>query len=173
MALYANSCYASRRAIELTPSAGVWIGYAIAACFVCMTGRIGATYHISFPVATRSSFGIWGSLWPVLNRAAMACVWYGVQAWIGGECVALMIGEQRQNLAVLEAHIDIEQVPYGLLGGPTKPSATPSLPPATLPPRILSASYYSGSVRCRSFGKSLRLPPTRINAADANKVPCT
>ena len=56
-----------------------------------MTGRIGATYHISFPVVNRSSFGIWGALWPVFNRAAMACIWYGVQGWIGGTCVYLMI----------------------------------------------------------------------------------
>ncbi|KXT03595.1 hypothetical protein AC578_9972 [Pseudocercospora eumusae] len=69
----------------------VWMGYSIAACFVCLTGRIGAKYHISFPVVCRSSFGIWGSLWPVLNRAGMACVWYGVQGWIGGTCVYLMI----------------------------------------------------------------------------------
>lgn len=86
----------------------VWIGYVIAATFICMTGRIGATYHISFPVVSRASFGIWGSLWPVFNRAAMACIWYGVQSWIGGmfsrfcnldnltdvgtgECVTLMI----------------------------------------------------------------------------------
>ncbi|KAK5170233.1 uracil permease [Saxophila tyrrhenica] len=69
----------------------VWIGYAIAGCFICLTGRIGATYHISFPVVNRASFGIWGSLWPVLNRAAMACIWYGVQSWIGGNCVRLMI----------------------------------------------------------------------------------
>jgi cytosine/uracil/thiamine/allantoin permease len=55
-----------------------------AASFICLTGRIGATYHISFPVVARASFGIWGSLWPVFNRAAMACIWYGVQAWIGG-----------------------------------------------------------------------------------------
>ncbi|KAF2251736.1 uracil permease [Trematosphaeria pertusa] len=69
----------------------VWLGYSIAACFVCLTGRIGAMYHISFPVVSRSSFGIWGALWPVFNRAAMACIWYGVQAWIGGTCVYLMI----------------------------------------------------------------------------------
>ncbi|KAK8089065.1 hypothetical protein PG997_004026 [Apiospora hydei] len=69
----------------------VWLGYAIAGCFVCSTGRIGAVYHIGFPVVGRSSFGIWGSLWPVFNRAAMACVWYGVQSWIGGHCVYLMI----------------------------------------------------------------------------------
>ncbi|KAF3941243.1 hypothetical protein ABW19_dt0208333 [Dactylella cylindrospora] len=69
----------------------VWVGYFIAGCFICLTGRIGAVYHISFPVVARSSFGIWGSLWPVFNRAAMACIWYGVQAWIGGTCVYLMI----------------------------------------------------------------------------------
>lgn len=53
----------------------VWLGYFIAACFTCLTGRIGAVYHISFPVVTRASFGIWGALWPVLNRTAMACIW--------------------------------------------------------------------------------------------------
>ncbi|KAK1249469.1 hypothetical protein MKX07_002985 [Trichoderma sp. CBMAI-0711] len=69
----------------------VWLGYSISACFIVMTGRIGATYHIGFPVIGRASFGIWGSLWPVFNRAAMACIWYGVQAYIGGTCVYLMI----------------------------------------------------------------------------------
>ena len=69
----------------------VWVGYFFAASFVCLTGRIGATYHVGFPVVNRASFGIWGSLWPVFNRAAMACIWYGVQAYIGGNCVYLMI----------------------------------------------------------------------------------
>ncbi|KAL3467981.1 permease for cytosine/purines, uracil, thiamine, allantoin-domain-containing protein [Aspergillus heterothallicus] len=69
----------------------VWIGYFLAACFVCLTGRIGAVYHISFPVVCRSSFGVWGSLWPVLNRTVMAIIWYGVQGFIGGQCVTLMI----------------------------------------------------------------------------------
>ncbi|KFX92799.1 hypothetical protein O988_07114 [Pseudogymnoascus sp. VKM F-3808] len=69
----------------------VWIGYSIAAVFVFTTAHIGATYHIGFPVACRASFGIWGSLWPVLNRSAMASIWYGVQAWIGGQCVTLVI----------------------------------------------------------------------------------
>jgi NCS1 family nucleobase:cation symporter-1 len=49
----------------------VWIGYFISGVFISMTGRIGAMYHIGFPVVSRSSFGIWGSLWPVFNRAAM------------------------------------------------------------------------------------------------------
>ncbi|KAI0450433.1 permease for cytosine/purines, uracil, thiamine, allantoin-domain-containing protein [Xylaria acuta] len=69
----------------------VWLGYSIAGAFVCTTGRIGATYHIGFPVVNRASFGIWGSLWPVLNRSVLAAFWYGVQAYIGGHCVYLMI----------------------------------------------------------------------------------
>ncbi|KAK4163219.1 putative uracil permease [Cladorrhinum sp. PSN259] len=69
----------------------VWIGYAISGFFITLTGRIGATYHIGFPVVARSSFGVWGSLWPVFNRAAMACIWYGVQSYIGGRCVYIMI----------------------------------------------------------------------------------
>lgn len=69
----------------------VWVGYGITAGFVVLTGRIGAKYHLSFPVIARASFGIWGGLWPVLNRAVMACIWYGVQGWIGGTCVYLMI----------------------------------------------------------------------------------
>ncbi|KAF8457406.1 permease for cytosine/purines, uracil, thiamine, allantoin-domain-containing protein [Terfezia claveryi] len=69
----------------------VWMGYFVAGCFICATGRIGAVYHIGFPVVARSSFGIWGNLWPVLNRAGMACIWYGTQTWIGGSCVYLMI----------------------------------------------------------------------------------
>ncbi|KAJ5184040.1 hypothetical protein N7492_001656 [Penicillium capsulatum] len=69
----------------------VWIGYTVAALFVIMMGRIAAIYRIPFAVTNRASFGIWGSFWPILNRAAMAVIWYGVQTYLGGECVTLMI----------------------------------------------------------------------------------
>ena len=69
----------------------VWLGYAIVGCFIVSVGRIGSVYHLAFPVLSRASFGIIGSYWPVLNRAGMACIWYGVQSWLGGQCVQLMI----------------------------------------------------------------------------------
>lgn len=75
----------------------VWLGYFIAGSFIVSTGRIGAVYHIGFPVVARSSFGIWGSLWPVFNRAAMACIWYGVQSWLGGAFNSKTIGDFRIN----------------------------------------------------------------------------
>ncbi|CAI7604541.1 unnamed protein product [Penicillium discolor] len=69
----------------------VWIGYTVSAVFVYMLGRIATIYRIPFAVANRASFGIWGSFWPIINRAAMAIIWYGVQTYLGGECVTLMI----------------------------------------------------------------------------------
>lgn len=57
----------------------VWIGYTLAALFVVALGRLATIYHIPFAVANRASFGIWGSFWPIINRAAMAVIWYGVQ----------------------------------------------------------------------------------------------
>ncbi|KAE8376609.1 permease for cytosine/purines, uracil, thiamine, allantoin-domain-containing protein [Aspergillus bertholletiae] len=72
----------------------VWAGYTISGIFVVALGRIATIYHIPFAVANRSSFGVWGSFWPVLNRAAMAVIWYGVQMmanFVLGQCVTLMI----------------------------------------------------------------------------------
>lgn len=69
----------------------VWIGYSLTGIFVVLAARVGTYYHISFPVSCRTSFGVFGSLWPVLNRVVMAIVWYAVQSWIGGQCVQAML----------------------------------------------------------------------------------
>lgn len=52
----------------------VWIGYGVVAPFIVLNARPGAMFHITFPVVARTSFGLWGSLWCVFNRGAMA--WY-------------------------------------------------------------------------------------------------
>ncbi|KAI0716451.1 permease for cytosine/purines, uracil, thiamine, allantoin-domain-containing protein [Earliella scabrosa] len=69
----------------------VWIGYGVVAPFIVANARPGAIFHVTFPVVARTSFGLWGSLWCVFNRGAMACIWYGVQASIGGSCVLVML----------------------------------------------------------------------------------
>ncbi|AEY95184.1 FABR124Cp [Eremothecium gossypii FDAG1] len=60
----------------------IWIGYFLAGTLVVLTSRIGSHYHISFPVVIRSSFGIFFSLWPVLNRVMLAVIWYSVQCFV-------------------------------------------------------------------------------------------
>lgn len=73
----------------------VWIsvilGYSLVGFFIFLSQRVGAYYHVSFPVSCRSSFGVFGSIWPILNRVVMAIIWASVQSWIGGQCVQLML----------------------------------------------------------------------------------
>ncbi|KAK6455231.1 allantoin permease [Scheffersomyces xylosifermentans] len=69
----------------------VWLGYAITGIFVSIGARVGIMYHISFPISARSSFGIYGSLWPIFNRVFMSAVWYAVQCSVAGPCFEVML----------------------------------------------------------------------------------
>ena len=69
----------------------VVIGYTLVAPYVVLNARPGAKFNIKFPAVCRTSFGIFGCYWPIINRAGMACIWSGVQAWMGGECVHVFL----------------------------------------------------------------------------------
>lgn len=69
----------------------VWLGYLLCGVFVTIGARIGVFYHVSFPVAARSSFGIYGSLWPIINRVFMSLIWYSVQCSVAGPCIEIML----------------------------------------------------------------------------------
>lgn len=56
-----------------------------------LTGHPGSRYGISFPVLARSSFGIRGAHIPTLLRALVGCGWYGIETWIGGEAIFLLL----------------------------------------------------------------------------------
>ncbi|WP_116248280.1 NCS1 family nucleobase:cation symporter-1 [Nocardiopsis sp. FIRDI 009] len=57
-----------------------------------LTGHAGAKYGIPFPVFARASFGLRGANLPALIRGAVACGWYGIQTWIGGQGVYILAG---------------------------------------------------------------------------------
>ena len=42
--------------------------------------------------ACRASFGTRGANIPALLRALVACGWFGIQAWIGGEAICKILG---------------------------------------------------------------------------------
>lgn len=58
-----------------------------------LTGHPGTKYGISFPVFARSSFGIHGAHIPTLLRALIGCGWYGIETWIAGEAIFLLLPE--------------------------------------------------------------------------------
>ncbi len=52
-----------------------------------LNAHAGTKYGIPFPVYCRASFGILGANVPALMRAIVACGWFGIQTWIGGEAI--------------------------------------------------------------------------------------
>lgn len=69
----------------------IWVGYLVSGLMIMWTSRVGSYAHICFPVATRASFGVYGSIWPVINRVVLAIIWFGSQSWILGQLVHLML----------------------------------------------------------------------------------
>lgn len=52
-----------------------------------LNAHAGTKYGIPFPVYCRAAFGTLGANIPALLRAFVACGWFGIQAWIGGEAI--------------------------------------------------------------------------------------
>lgn len=53
---------------------------------------IGTRYGLPFPVICRASFGTLGANLPAILRALVACGWFGIQTWIGGEALHNLLG---------------------------------------------------------------------------------
>jgi nucleobase:cation symporter-1, NCS1 family len=51
----------------------------------------GTRYGIPFPVLARASFGTRGANVPALLRGLVACGWFGIQTWIGGQAIEVML----------------------------------------------------------------------------------
>ncbi|KAJ0463183.1 putative purine-cytosine permease [Helianthus annuus] len=62
-----------------------------------LTGHPGTRYGIPFPVLARSAFGIRGAHIPTLLRGLVACGWYGIETWIGGEAIFLLLPNSIKN----------------------------------------------------------------------------
>lgn len=58
-----------------------------------LTGHAGPKYGIPFPVLARASFGLRGANLPALIRAAVACGWFGIQTWIGGQGIYVLLNK--------------------------------------------------------------------------------
>lgn len=52
-----------------------------------LNAHAGTKYGIPFPVYCRASFGTLGANVPATLRALVACGWFGIQTWIGGDAI--------------------------------------------------------------------------------------
>ena len=78
----------------------IFLGNAIVLVPILLNAHAGTRYGIPFPVLCRASFGTVGANVPALLRAFVACGWFGIQVWIGGEAIHKILGIFFPSLAV-------------------------------------------------------------------------
>src|SRR5579872_307423 len=69
----------------------VFLGNVLVLAPMLLNAHAGAKYGIPFPVFARASFGVLGANVPAILRALVACGWFGIQTWIGGEAINAML----------------------------------------------------------------------------------
>ena len=65
----------------------IFLGNMIVLVPMLLNAHAGAQYGIPFPVFARSAFGVLGANIPSVARALVACGWFGIQTWIGGQAI--------------------------------------------------------------------------------------
>src|SRR5580765_8267343 len=71
--------------------ATILLGNLIVLIPMVLNAHAGTKYGIPFPVFVRASFGVRGANIPAVLRALVACGWFGIQAWIGGQAMYSML----------------------------------------------------------------------------------
>jgi NCS1 family nucleobase:cation symporter-1 len=69
----------------------VFLGNSIVLIPMLLNSHPGARYGVPFPVLARASFGVLGANVAAVVRALVACGWFGIQTWIGGEAVNVLL----------------------------------------------------------------------------------
>ncbi|HEX3582550.1 MAG TPA: NCS1 family nucleobase:cation symporter-1 [Thermoanaerobaculia bacterium] len=69
----------------------ILLGNTIVLVPILLNSHPGTKYGIPFPVFARASYGTFGSNLPAILRALVACGWFGIQAWIGGQALFTLL----------------------------------------------------------------------------------
>ena len=69
----------------------ILLGNLIVLIPMLLNAHAGTKYGIPFPVFVRASFGVRGANVPAILRALVACGWFGIQTWIGGQAIYSML----------------------------------------------------------------------------------
>jgi len=65
----------------------ILLGNLIVLVPILLNSHPGTRYGIPFPVFARAAYGVFGSNFPAVLRAIVACGWFGIQCWIGGKAL--------------------------------------------------------------------------------------
>jgi NCS1 family nucleobase:cation symporter-1 len=71
----------------------IFLGNCVVLVPMVLNAHAGTKYGTPFPVYCRASFGLLGANVPALLRALVACGWFGIQTWIGGEAIYVILAK--------------------------------------------------------------------------------
>ncbi|WP_020666220.1 NCS1 family nucleobase:cation symporter-1 [Amycolatopsis nigrescens] len=71
----------------------ITIGNIVVLAPMLLNSHAGTKYGIPFPVFARAFYGIRGANLAALLRAFIACGWFGIQTWVGGEAIYILLGK--------------------------------------------------------------------------------
>jgi len=78
--------------LPIARSLTIFLGNLIVLVPMILNAHAGTKYGIPFPVYCRAAFGTIGANVPALLRALVACGWFGIQTWIGGNAIYKIAG---------------------------------------------------------------------------------
>jgi len=101
----------------------ILLGNIIVLVPILLNSHPGTKYGIPFPVFARASYGTLGSNLPALMRAIVACGWFGIQAWIGGQALQVffrtlmpswttLLGDKIQSPAIIAGYTPTEYISF-------------------------------------------------------------
>lgn len=93
------------------------LGNVIVLAPILLNSHPGTRYGIPFPVFARAAYGTLGANVPALMRAIVACGWFGIQAWIGGQALHTMMrsffpGWETLLPGVFDGHVTTQWISF-------------------------------------------------------------
>jgi len=81
----------------------VLLGNAIVLIPMILIGHSGAKHGVPFPVLLRSAFGTKGARIPAMARGLVACGWFGINTWVGGSAIFVIVNALTGDMIAGEA----------------------------------------------------------------------
>lgn len=92
----------------------VLLGNIIVLVPMILIGNAGAKHGVPFPVLLRSAFGTKGARIPAIARGLVACGWFGINTWVGGSAIYVIVNALTNN-AIVSAPLAFLDIDLGQL----------------------------------------------------------
>lgn len=86
----------------------ILVGNVIVLAPILLNSHPGTKYGVPFPVFARAAYGVFGANVPAVMRAIVACGWFGIQCWIGGQALHTFFRSLRESWPTMLGDVKID-----------------------------------------------------------------